>query len=164
VIHRGTWIQAGSIIRDGTVIGCDGVNAYAYQGQDGKPRVFPHFGGVLIGENVEIGANSVIVRGILNSTRIGRNSVIGNMGNIGHAAELSEQVWMSVGCRIGGYTRIGSRATLGIGATVKDSIEIGEQATIGIGSVVIQSVAPYTSVFGNPARKVPTMRAFGPPR
>lgn len=161
VIHRGTWIKAGAIIRDNTVIGVEGINAYL--GQDGRQRGFPHFAGVIIGENAEIGAGVVVVRGILNSTSIGQNSVIGNLSNIGHGVEIGEKVWMSVGCLIGGHTKICDGATLGMGVAVKDNIVIGDCAQVGMASVVIKSIPAKTSVFGNPARKVGPIQA-GPLR
>lgn len=160
-IHRGTWIQAGAVIRDGAVIGVEGINAY--RGYDGRQRGFPHFAGVIIGENVEIGSGAVVVRGILNSTRIGRDSVIGNLCNIGHAVEIANKVWMSVGCLVGGHTRIGDGATLGMGVALKDNIVIGENAQIGMGSVVVKSIMSNISVFGNPARPVGRIQA-GPSR
>ncbi len=161
VIHRGSWIQRGAIVRDNTVIGVEGINAY--KGQDGKQRRFPHFASVIIGENVEIGAGTVIVRGILNSTRIGCDTVIGNLSNIGHGVEIGKKVWMSVGCLIGGHTRIGDGATLGLGVAVKDNITIGCCAQVGMGSVVVKAVPNSTSVFGNPARNVGSIQA-GPRR
>lgn len=161
VIHRGAWIKAGAVIRDNTVVGVEGINAY--RGLDGRQRNFPHFASVIIGENVEIGAGAVVVRGILNSTRIGRDSVIGNLSNIGHVVEIGEKVWMSVGCLIGGHTRIGAGATLGMGVAVRDNVEIGEKAQVGMASVVVKSVAANTSVFGNPARVTGPIQA-GPAR
>ena len=161
VIHRGTWLQAGTTIGDNTVIGGTGINAH--KGLDGKQRGFPHFGSVIIGEGTEIGSGVVVVRGILNSTLIGSGAVIGNLCNIGHGVELGAKVWMSVGCLIGGHTKIGHGATLGMGVTVKDNIEIGESTQVGMASAVLKSVAPNTSIFGNPARTVGTIQA-GPTR
>jgi len=161
VIHRGTWIQAGTIIRDNTTIGVAGINAY--RGLDGKVRNFPHFASVIIGPGVEIGAGTVVVRGITTSTQIGAESVIGNLCNIGHGVEIGERVWMSVGTLVGGHTRIHDGATLGMSVAVKDNIEIGAGAQIGMGSVVVKSVKPHASLFGNPARMVGPIHA-GPNR
>lgn len=161
VIHRGSWIQAGAVIRDQATIGVPGINAY--RGLDGRVRNFPHFASAIIGPETEIGAGSVVVRGLLSSTLIGAGCVLGNLCNVGHGVELGDQVWMSVGTLVGGHTRIHTGATLGMGVAVKDNITIGERVQIGMGSVVTKSVKAGASVFGNPARPVGAIQA-GPGR
>jgi UDP-3-O-[3-hydroxymyristoyl] glucosamine N-acyltransferase len=162
VIHRGVWIQAGAVVRDRTVIGCEGIDAHS--GKDGVVRRFAHLAGVVVGKNAIIGACVVIPRGILTSTRIGQNSVVGNLSNVGHGVVLEEDVWMSAGCFIGGHSRIGSKASIGIGATVKDNVVIGAGAQVGMGSVVIRPVNPGASVIGNPARSMLGEAKAGPER
>jgi len=161
IVKRGTWIQEGAIIRDNTVLGVEGINAY--KGLDGKQRNFPHLASVIIGERVEIGSSVVVVRGILNSTVIGRDSVIGSLSNIGHVVKIGNNVWMSVGCLVGGHTCIGDGATLGMGVTVRDNLDIGSRVQVGMASVVVKSLPEGVSVFGNPAKPIPGLRA-GPNR
>lgn len=161
VIHRGVWLQRGTVVRDGAVIGTTGINAY--RGKDGRIRDFPHLAGVIVGEDVEIGANAVVVTGVLTSTAVGPRCVIGNLCNIGHGADIGEAVWMSVGCTIGGHARLGDKATLGMAVAVRDNLTIGAGAQVGMGSVVVKDVGQRGSVFGNPARPVPPISA-GPER
>lgn len=161
VIHRGTWIGPGAIVRDNSTVGVPGINAYL--GQDGRRRRFPHLAGTLIGAGAEIGAQVVVARGIVNSTCIGADATVGNLCNIGHVAQIGARVWMSVGCLVGGHTRIGDGASIGMGARIRDNLCIGAGAQVGMGSVVVASVPAEASVFGNPARAVPRIDA-GPLR
>lgn len=161
VIKRGSVIGPHCVIRENTVIGCVGIALY--RSQDGRLLRFPHIAGVHIGRNTEIGTAAVIPRGALSSTRIGRDGVIGNLCNIGHGTCIGDQVWMSVGSLVGGNCRIGHRTTIGMGATIRDNIVIGDEASIGMGSVVTKSVEPGASLFGNPARRLPSIVA-GPDR
>ncbi len=156
-INRGSWIKAGAIIRENSVIGGIGINAYV--GHDGKRRRFPHLGGTVVGRGSEIGAGSVVVRGILSSTWIGDGCTIGNLCNVGHGVEIGDDVWMSVGTLIGGHAKIGERASLGMSAVVRDNVTIGARGQVGMGSVVVDDVSEGSSVFGNPARTMPALRA-----
>ncbi len=161
VIKRGTQIGCNTVIRENSVIGCDGITVY--KNKNGDLMKFPHVCGVVIGENTEIGAGCVVARGILSSTRIGSNVVIGNLSNIGHGATVADDVWMSVGTLIGGHTHIGRKATIGMGSRIRDNQLVGDHASIGMGSVVVKSVDPGTSVFGNPAKRMATLTT-GPKR
>lgn len=161
VVHRGVWLQRGSVVGDGCVLGSIGLNAY--RGASGRVLGFPHLAGLLVGPGCVIGAQVVMVRGILTSTVIGAEALVGNLCNIGHGAELGRGVWMSVGCLVGGHARLGDHATLGIGVQVRDNLQVGARAQLAMGAVVVRSVGEGLSVMGNPARVVPPLAA-GPDR
>lgn len=161
VLKRGTWIDDDAIIGPNACLGDEGITLY--KANDGRVLRFPHVGGVYVGKRTHVGANSVIPRGIISTTRISDDVVIGNLCNIGHGAKVGRSVWMSVGSLIGGHTKIEDRVTIGMGVTVRDNLTLGEQSSIGMGSVVVKNVQNKTSVFGNPAKRMPGLTT-GPAR
>lgn len=161
VLKRGTWIDDDAVIGPNACIGDEGITLY--KAADGRVLTFPHVGGVYIGKRTYVGASSTIPQGILTVTKIADDVVIGNLCNIGHGARVGGRVWMSVGSLIGGHTVVESGVTIGMGATIRDNLTIGERASVGMGSVVIKNIKDRTSVFGNPAKRVPGLRA-GPVR
>ena len=161
IIRRGTWLKSGVVIGENTVIGCTGSNLYV--GSDGVRRRFPHLAGVVVGEGVLVGAQCVIVQGILSSTYIGAGSIIGNLSNVGHGAQIGVDVWISVGVLVGGHAKIAAKTTIGMGCKIRDNISIGVGANVGMGSVVTKNVIEGRSMFGNPAKPYPKINA-GPSR
>jgi UDP-3-O-[3-hydroxymyristoyl] glucosamine N-acyltransferase len=161
IIKAGSRIGSNVVVRENAVIGSEGITVY--RAADGRLLKFPHVGGVSIGKNTEIGAGSVVSKGILRPTEIGDDVVIGNLCNIGHSAILGNGVWMSVGTLVGGHTQVRAQTTIGLGSRIKDNLVIGEGASLGMGSVVVKSVDPGHSVFGNPAKRMVNLKT-GPKR
>jgi len=161
VLKSGTMIGSNCIVRENTVIGCDGIALYKNKQQE--VLRFPHVSGVMIGDNVEIGASVVIIKGTLKPTTIENDIVIGNLCNIGHGAKIANKSWLSVGTLIGGNTTINDKSTIGMGVRVRDNLIIGHNASIGMGSVVTKNIDEGGSVFGNPAKKIHHLKT-GPTR
>jgi len=115
-------------------------------------------GTVIIGDNVEIGANTAIDRGTVSATRIGRNTKIDNLVQIGHNVRIGENCMICGQVGIAGSSEIGDRVVLAGGVGVGDHVRIGNDAIVAAGSGVGSNV-PAKAVFaGYPA--IPRDRAF----
>lgn len=161
IIRAGTWLQENASVGENTVIGSKGI--YVYVGRDGARRAFPHLASAIVEQGASLGAGCVVPKGILNSTRIGAGSIVGNLCNIGHGAVIGPNVWISSSTAIGGQTKIGRGATIALGCAIRDNVIIGDNVSIGMGSVVTKNVREGQSVFGNPARSVGSINV-GPTR
>lgn len=153
VIKRGTIVGEDSYVAAGAILGAQGPALHKTKSNEVLSLVKVHFGTLHIGRNVEIGAASVVLRGILGRTYIGENTILGNMVHIGHGAEVRENVWMAARVTICGHAFIDSHVSIGAGATVRDNVDIGRAASVGMGSVVVRSVQADTSVVGVPAKE-----------
>ncbi len=137
------------IIHPGAVIGSDG---FGYLMVAGLLRKIPHMGGVLIGDEVEIGANSCIDRAKMGFTSIGDNCKIDNLVHIGHNVSVGAGSILVGAVAIGGSTTIGSGVVLGGQVGVADHIHIGDGAKIAAQSGVISDIEAGEVVIGFPAR------------
>ena len=137
-------------IHSGTVIGSDGFGYFI--DHDGIPQKVGHYGGVEIGNDVEIGACSCIDRGTLDNTVIKDHCKIDNLVHIAHNVKLEESVMVIAGSVICGSAVLKKKSYVAPGGIVKNQLEIGENALVGMGAVVTKSVVPNTVVVGNPAQ------------
>ncbi|MBD5136074.1 MAG: hypothetical protein HDT39_08975 [Lachnospiraceae bacterium] len=138
-------------IKSGSVLGEEG---YGYSKQNGRFVKVPHFGRVVIGDDVEIGSNTVIDRGTMDDTYIGDGCKINNLCHIGHNVRIGNYVRIMIGTMICGSTVIHDYAYLAPGSIVKNQLEIGSDSVIGMGSVVIDNVQEGKVVVGVPGKVI----------
>ena len=153
-VHVYDNVSIGSrvIIHAGTVIGSDG---FGYQkNEDGVLEKFPHIGGVVIEDDVEIGANTTIDRGTLGDTLIRARARIDNLVHVAHNVDLGEDAGVVANVMIGGSTKIGAGTWVAPSATLRDGISIGAGATIGMSALVTKAVPAGETWAGIPAKKL----------
>lgn len=108
-------------------------------------------GGVEIGDDVEIGAQSAVDAGTIRPTSIGSGTKIDNLVQIGHNVRLGQHVLICAHCAIGGSCEIGDRTILGGRSAVADNLTVGSDVVIGGASVVLTRVRDGQAVLGHPA-------------
>ena len=148
-VYRGTTIGARSILHSGARIGCDG---FGYVFRDGGHRKIPHVGRCVIGDDVEIGANSTIDRGSIDDTVIGSGTKIDNLVHIAHNVRLGEKCLVMAQVGVAGSTTIGDGAILAGQAGIGGHISIGAGARVAAQAGVFGNVPAGESWSGYPAR------------
>jgi UDP-3-O-[3-hydroxymyristoyl] glucosamine N-acyltransferase LpxD len=144
VIESNTIIGIDCYIKSGAIIGEDGFGFE--RDENGIPLRFPHIGNVIIGNDVEIGANSTISRGTLESTIIKDNTKIDDQVFIAHNVEIGESA-MIVSCsEISGSTKIGKNCWIGPNSTIKDGLTIGDNVFLGIACSVSKNIDSNTKL------------------
>jgi UDP-3-O-[3-hydroxymyristoyl] glucosamine N-acyltransferase len=151
-------IGQGTVIQNNVSVG--GVGLGFHFESNGQRLFFPHLGAVLIGANAVIGSGCVIARGQLSDTVIGAGSRLGNLVNVGHNVRIGENCAISSGSSIAGGVHIGDECQVGVGACFNAKINVSSHCKIGMGTVVTKSLPQGVSVFGNPAKPLPTMDKF----
>ena len=144
-------VKVGSncIIHSGTVIGHDD---FSYtEDQYHNKTMIKHYGGVDIGKNVFIGANSVINRGTIDDTVINEGCKIDAFCHISHNVRLGEKSSLISGTRLYGSVKTGGNVYIA-SAIVKNQLTIEENAVIGMGSVVLTDTDKNAVVAGIPAK------------
>ncbi|WP_138465027.1 UDP-3-O-(3-hydroxymyristoyl)glucosamine N-acyltransferase [Poseidonocella sp. HB161398] len=113
-------------------------------------------GGVEIGDDVEIGANSTVDSGTIRATRIGRGTKIDNLVQIGHNVQVGEDCLFCSLVGVAGSTKIGSRVVLAGQVGVNDNITIGDDVVAGGASKIFTKVPAGRVILGHPAVEMST--------
>ena len=111
----------------------------------------PQIGNVIIGNGVEIGANSCVDRGKFSSTVLGDGCKIDNLVQIGHNSKLGRFCIMAGNSGLAGSVTLGDGVIIGGSASIKDHTTIGSGAVVGAGSGVVGDVEAGKTMLGYPA-------------
>lgn len=150
VIRERSQIGAQCILHANVSIGADGFGFRPAPDGRGVVKV-PQIGNVVIGNGVEIGANSCVDRGKFSSTVIGDGSKIDNLVQIAHNVQLGRVCLIAANVGIAGSSVLGDGVMVGGGASIKDHTNIGSGAVIAACAGVISDVAPGQRMLGAPA-------------
>lgn len=135
------------IVHAGVVIGADGFGFALHQGAWEK---IEQLGAVIIGNDVEIGANTCIDRGALQDTVIEDGVKLDNLIQIGHNVHIGQHTAMAGCVGVAGSARIGAHCTVGGGAIILGHLSLADGVHISAATVVTRSIkkpGQYTGLF-----------------
>ncbi len=153
-LHAGVTIYPGcrlgerALVHSGAVIGADGFGIVLDQG---AWRKIPQIGSVLIGDDVEIGANTCIDRGALDDTVIEDGVKLDNLIQIGHNVRIGAHTAIAGCTGIAGSTRIGKYCMIGGAASIVGHLDIADRVVIHAAAVVTKSIRKAGTYAGHPA-------------
>jgi UDP-3-O-[3-hydroxymyristoyl] glucosamine N-acyltransferase len=160
-IGKNTIIWSGTVVRERCHIGNDciihpnatiGADGFGFRPCKEKGLVkIPQIGNVIIGNGVEIGANTCVDRGKFSSTVLGDGCKIDNLVQIGHNSKLGKFCIMAGNSGLAGSVTLGNGVIIGGSASIKDHTSIGDGAIIGAGSGVTGDVPAGKTMLGYPA-------------
>ena len=149
VIIRNTLIKNNVYVLDGCIIGKKGFGFFP--NNNGNTR-YPHIGIVIIEDNCEIGCGSIIDRGSLSNTVIGKNTFIDNQVHIAHNNKIGENCIIAGQVGFAGSSILGNNVMIGGQAGISGHLKIGSNVQIGGGSGVIKNIPDNSKVMGYPAK------------
>jgi UDP-3-O-[3-hydroxymyristoyl] glucosamine N-acyltransferase len=150
-LYEGVTVGARAIIHSGAVLGADGFG-FAPDPSLGKGAwgKIPQLGGVTIGDDVEIGANTTIDRGALEDTLVSDGVKLDNQIMVGHNCRIGAHTAMAACVGVAGSTTIGERCTIGGAAMLSGHLTLGDDVHISGGTAVTSNISKpgrYTGVF-----------------
>lgn len=160
VVGDDTWLMAGVVIAPectvgsrvrlhaGVVIGSDG---FGYEMVKGRHEKVPQVGTVVIGDDVEIGANSTVDRARFERTSIGEGTKIDNLVQIGHNVVIGRHCLLCALVGVAGSVTLGDYVVVGGQSGLAGHLKVGSGAMIAAQSGVKDDIPAKTSVWGSPS-------------
>lgn len=157
-----TTIWPGAVVRERCVIGSYciihpnatiGADGFGFRpSPDGRGLLkIPHIGNVIIGNGVEIGANSCVDRGKFSATVIGDGCKIDNLVQIGHNSKMGRCCIMAGSSGLAGSVTLGDGVMVGGSASISDHVTLGNGVQVGGGSGVMSDFEDGKKILGYPA-------------
>ncbi|MDR0448976.1 MAG: UDP-3-O-(3-hydroxymyristoyl)glucosamine N-acyltransferase [Rickettsiales bacterium] len=159
IIGRGTTIGPNAYVAN-TTCGADceiangasiGKHGFGYSIVDGKNMPIPHLGRVVLGDRIDVGANSVVDRGVMADTILGSGTKLDSLVMVGHNVVFGEECFAAGQSGFAGGTIVGSRAKFGGQAGAVNKISVGDDAEIGTNSCPTKDVPAGSKMLGFPA-------------
>ena len=164
IIGDGCIIDSNVRIYDGVVMGCHceikagavlGGAGFGYERDSyGNKFRFPQIGGLIIGNYVEVGANTCIDRGALSDTIIGDYTKINNLCHIAHNNKIGKNVSITGCVNVSGGNVIEDDVWIAPNSSLVGYVHIGKGAVIGMGAVVVKDIPAGETWVGNPAHRL----------
>lgn len=151
VVYHDCVIGERCIVHGGAVIGADG---FGFAMDNGSWVKIPQIGRVVIGNDVEIGANTTIDRGAMSDTVIADDVKIDNLIMVAHNVQIGAHTAIAGCVGIAGSTTIGESCTIGGAAMINGHIEIGDRVHVNGGTLVTRSLETGKSYAGYPLFEV----------
>ena len=139
------------VLHSGVSLGVDG---FGYTPSDGGMKKIPHVGPCVIGDDVEIGANSCIDRGSIGRTELGNETKLDNLVHIGHNVTVGPGSFLAGQVGVAGSTRIGAGTMWGGQSGAADHLEVGDGVMVAGQAGVTDDVPAGDTVAGFPARPI----------
>jgi UDP-3-O-[3-hydroxymyristoyl] glucosamine N-acyltransferase len=155
VLHPGVVLYARTVlgrrveIHSGARIGVDG---FGYAQMDGGLRKVPQVGRVVVGDDVEIGANACIDRGSIGDTVVSEGSKLDNLVHLAHNVQLGMSCALAAQTGIAGSTRLGNGVMCGGQVGISGHLELGDGVSVAAQAGVTSHVDAGSTVMGYPAR------------
>ncbi len=150
-IYKNVRIGRNCVIKAGAVIGGAG---YGYSKRDNIYCKVRHHGGVLIGDDVDIGSNTCIDCGTIDDTKIGDGVKIDNLCHIAHNARIGSHTAIVANSTVCGSAAIGNQVYIAPNAVIINQAEVEDGAVLGLGAGVTRNVSKNTVNVGFPAKTI----------
>lgn len=151
-IYDGVILGKGCDIKAGAVLG--GAGFGFEKDEDGNRFRFPQVGRLIIGDDVEVGANTCIDRGALSDTVIGDHTKINNLCHIAHNNKIGRNVVIAGCVNVSGSCVIEDNVWISPNVSLRGFNHLGACCTVGTGAVVTKDIPAGETWVGNPARKL----------